>query len=104
MDATVLHILSNPIACQLTQDNICMEDLNEEHHTMLFGRYSENAGTDKAYHLACYHCIHLSEWKLFILPLNYGLYSNIGKAAMYKKSNVYSMQWLHTALGDILKG
>lgn len=40
---------------------------------------------EKVYNLACYLSIQPSEWKLFIHPLNYGLYSNIGNAALYKK-------------------
>lgn len=38
MAATALYLLSNPVACQLTQYDICMKDLNKEHHIMLCDR------------------------------------------------------------------
>lgn len=99
----VLYTLSNPAACQLTQYDICKEDLNKEHNIMLCGWSSEKAGSDKAYHLACYHSIHLLSGSYLCSHWIMALYSNISKAAVYKKCNIYSMLWLDTALGDILK-
>lgn len=108
MDVTVLYLFSNPIALQLTQYDIFMEDLNKEHCITLCNQYSENAGTDSTYIWAVNTTSLFFELKVSMPPLNHGRYSGAAKGSnaqntIDSRGDCCAPQ-METAVRDTLKG